>query len=126
MKLLYSLSIIALVINSCGSLGPEYVKYSNGQTQSVDACEASVQNFEANLISDLSGSCTGCHVESGSAANFSFRDKSSSEIIQNLLSDGSNWNSSSWLKSASHNGSSAFEPISTKWEQWISVQESCE
>ena len=119
-------TVLFLFCSACGAFEPEFVQYSNEQIQSVDGCEESINHFEANLLTDLSNSCTACHSESSSASNFSFNDKSSDEIVNQLVSKGSNWNYTSWLSSSSHYGSSTFIDISSKWENWLSIQNSCE
>ncbi len=120
------MTIVFLLCLGCGAFEPEFVQYSNEQIQSVDLCDESVDNFETKLLNDLSNSCTACHSESSSASNFSFYEKSSNEIINQLVNKGSRWNSTSWLSSSSHNGSSAFIDISPKWEEWLNIQSSCE
>lgn len=117
---------IFLICSGCGAFEPEFVPYSNEQVEVSSLCGGSVSNFEVNLLDDLSNYCTACHSDSGSASSFSFDNKTSSEIISRLLSNGRRWDSSSWLSSSSHPGSSVFIDISFAWQEWLSVQNSCE
>ena len=86
--------------------------------------QESIDDFDANLLSTFNGTCAGCHRVVALPRTIHLQG-TSTEIINNFLSNGNNWNNLGYLTGA-HPGSGAFVDIETEYSNWLTIQNNCE